>query len=470
MKTPTRAAIYARISNDAEGTGAGVGRQVEDCRRLATSLGWGVGGEYVDNDQSAYTGKRRPEYERMLSDLADGLIDGVLVYNIDRLTRRPIELEHFYEVVQRARVEHVRFVTGDTDIGTADGLMMARVLGAFAAKESGNLSRRVARKHQQNAAEGKPHRGAIRPFGYESDFVTIRPEEAQVFRTLVARFLAGESTRSLATWLNTEQVPTVTGSGWITSTIKGMLTNARYAGLRVHRGQVVAPGQWEAIITEEEHRRILAKYAEKKTSGRRAPQRYLLSGLLRCGKCQNRLYSSARTTNGRATRRYVCMSGPDQGGCGRLTITADSLERFIADAVLYRLDTPELADTLAGRDSADVRTQALTQAFDEDQQRLDDLAEAHGQGEITMREWMTARKPITQRLEATQRQLGQITRTGALAGLVGNGADLGRAWNTLNLSRQHAIVTALLDHAIIGPGTPRSQALDPARVVPVWRH
>lgn len=59
VKTPRAAAIYARISSDVEGTGAGVQRQVEDCQRLATDLGWTVtDGEYVDNDISAYSGKR----------------------------------------------------------------------------------------------------------------------------------------------------------------------------------------------------------------------------------------------------------------------------------------------------------------------------------------------------------------------------------------------------------------------------
>lgn len=466
MKTPTAAAIYARISSDVEGTGAGVARQVEDCRKLAASLGWEVLGEYVDNDLSAYSGKRRPEYERMLADLAEGVVDGVLVYHIDRLTRRPMELEHFHEVLQAARVEHVRFVTWDTNLLTGDGLMMARVLGAFAAKESANISKRVARKMEQVAAEGRPHGGSTRPFGYAEDKITVIPEEAEVYRTLVARFLAGESTRSLTTWLTEQEVATVTGRGWLTTTLRGMLVNPRYAGLRTHRGQVVGPAVWDPIITEDEHRRVLAKMAEKKRTGRRTPQRYLLSGMLRCSKCGNRLYSSAR----KSSRRYVCMAGPDHGGCGRLTIVADPVERFLADAVLYRLDTAELADTLAGRNSADSRTQELTRVLDETQEQLEELAGAYAAREITMREWLVAKKPISQRLENVHRQLSQVTRTSALAGLIGNGQELGRAWDTLNLSRQHAIVAALIDHAMIGPGTPGARVLDPSRVSVVWRY
>lgn len=470
MTNPRAAAIYARISSDQDGARAGVGRQVEDCRKLAADLGWMVAGEYVDNDLSAYTGKRRPEYERMMTDLADGLVDGIVVYNIDRLTRRPAELEQFYEAVRAAGVRDVRFVTGDTDISTTDGLMMARILGAFAAKESANISRRVVRKMEQVAAEGRPHGGSRRPFGYESNMITVVPEEAEIVRTIVARFLAGESTRSLAVWLNDQQVPTVTGSPWITTTLKGMLTNPRYAGLRAHRGVVVGPAVWEAIISEDDHRRILAKYAEKKTSGRRTPQRYLLSGMLRCGKCGTRLYSSARQNKSGPTRRYVCMSGPDHGGCGGLTITADPLERFIADAVLYRLDTPALADTLAGRSSADARTQELTRGLDETQEQLEELSLAYANRQISMREWMTAKTPITQRLENTQRQLATISHTTALTGLVGNGDQLRGSWETLNLSRQHAIVAALVDHIDIGPGTPGTRGLDASRVAVVWRH
>lgn len=396
----------------------------------------------------------------------------MLVYHIDRLTRRPIELEQFLVTVDAAKVRHVRFVTGDTDISTGDGLLVARMLAAVAASESATKARRVKRKAAQNAAEGKPHVSHTRPFGYEHDGITIRTDEAEVLRQVVARFLAGESMRSLATWLTDQEIPTVTGNAqWASSTLRNILRNPRYAGLRAHHGQIVAKGIWEPIITDDDHRRVLAKMEQSKHSGRRTPQRYLLSGLLRCSKCGVRLYSSARReSNGATRRRYVCLSGPDHGGCGRLTIVADPLERLIADAVLFRLDTPELADTLAGRSSADQRTHELTTLLDEDTQQLEELADAYAQRHISMTEWLRAKKPITARLEQTQRQLARMTRTTALTGLVGNGQQLGRSWSDLNLSRQNAIVAAIIDHAVIGPGTQGATMIDPARVTIVWRH
>ena len=66
----------------------GVARQLEDCRKLAADRGWPVGAEYVDNDVSAFSGKPRRQYARMLADLASGDRDAVIVYNLDRLHRR----------------------------------------------------------------------------------------------------------------------------------------------------------------------------------------------------------------------------------------------------------------------------------------------------------------------------------------------------------------------------------------------
>jgi site-specific DNA recombinase len=60
VKTVSAGAIYARISSDVEGSGLGVARQVQDCRRLAQQLGWTVAEVYQDNDFSAYWGKKRP--------------------------------------------------------------------------------------------------------------------------------------------------------------------------------------------------------------------------------------------------------------------------------------------------------------------------------------------------------------------------------------------------------------------------
>ncbi|MEE3126066.1 MAG: recombinase family protein [Actinomycetota bacterium] len=270
----------------------------------------------------------------------------------------------------------------------------------------------------------------------------------------------------MATWLQDAGVPTVRGSGWMSSTVRGLLLNPRYAGLLVRNGSVIGPGIWEPLISEDQHRQVLAKITDRAMSKRRAPQRYLLSGLCRCGRCGNRLYSAARER----TRRYECRSGPDHGGCGGLTITAEPVDLLVADMVLYRLDTPELADTLAGRGSADARTAELAATVDRATEQLEELAHAYAHDQIRMGEWMAARKPIEQRLDQAQRQLAQATHTSALVGIVGIGSELRRSWSSLNLDRQHNIVRALVDHVTINPHTLTVRRFDPDRVAVTWHH
>ena len=79
--------MYARISSDRDGDLLGVRRQVDDCERLIARKGWEVAERYVDDDVSAYNGRVRPAYRRMLDDLRGGFLDAVVVWDSDRLHR-----------------------------------------------------------------------------------------------------------------------------------------------------------------------------------------------------------------------------------------------------------------------------------------------------------------------------------------------------------------------------------------------
>lgn len=466
MPNPTRAAIYLRISRDATGEGLGIERQREDCRKYANDHGWIVAEEYEDNDISAYRGKLRPAYRQMMEDVETGQRDAVIVYNLDRLTRRPRELEEFTDTLQAARVTDLGVVTGDISLGTNDGLLMARILAAFAANESARKSERLKRKAREVAEAGRPNGGNLRPFGYEKDQLTVVEHEAVIIRSLADRYLAGESLTSLTQWMQDEGVQSVANKPWRTGTLRQTLTNARIAGLRSHNGVIVATAVWPAIISPETHYQLVAAFERKKMSGRRTARSYLLSGMLRCGKCGHKLYSSIRGES----RRYVCMSGPDQRGCGRLTIVAQPVEEWIAEAVLIRLDSPAVADALAGRMEADERHAALTVAINADRAKLVQLADWWQAGEISAEEWQAAREPLQARVNSTDRQLGQIAGTSAINGLVGNSTALRDSWGNLNLSRQVAIVKAVLESATILPGVPGSRGVNPNRIVPTWAH
>ena len=463
---PRAAAIYARISQDRTGDGLGVRRQISDCEAEAERRGWPVAEVYVDDDLSAYSGTHRPGYAKLLADITDGTVDAVLVYHLDRLTRRPKELEEFVEVCDAVKLRHVATLQGDVNLGNGDGLLIARIASAVAANESDAKSRRVRRKMDEIAQTGIPHGGSNRPYGFETDKVTVRESEAQVIRTLAERLLAGESLTSLARWLNDEGIPTSVGKQWRAQGVRHLLMSPRLAGLRVHRGQVIGPGAWPAIITEQQSERIIAKLSDPARRTNRTARRYLLAGMLRCHRCEAVLLSHPR----KDVRRYVCKSGQGLPGCGGVNIDAERVEELITEGVLHRLDTPELAAALNGQLATDEHTAALSDDIAADEAQLEELATLYGNKEITAAEWSTARKPIDARLTQAKRQLARHSNHRQLDGLIGQGIRLREQWSGLNLDRQRAIVAVLLDHAIVGPGPSSGQSrFDPDRVRPVWR-
>jgi hypothetical protein len=248
--------------------------------------------------------------------------------------------------------------------------------------------------------------------------------------------------------------------------MRNFLTSPRYWGMRVHDGQVIGEGTWEPIITREQGERLVRLLSDPARRSARPARRYLLSGLLRCGKCGGTLHSAPKA----GVRRYGCSMGSDVRGCGRIFIRSDMLEAFVTEAVLYRLDTPELLRDITSGPDATADVAELAEAIQSTAARMDDLANMFGDGDISRTEWVTARKRLEQRLEADRRTLARLTQRDAIDAYIGRGGELRERWNSLNLSRQVAIIKAVLDHAIILPAvTPGRHGLDPARIEARWR-
>lgn len=475
------AAIYCRISKDAEASGLGVKRQERECRELARRRGWTSVELYSDNDISAYSGKPRPEYLRMLDDLRNGDLSAVVAWDPDRLHRSPRELEDFIDIIEASGAPVVMVTSGDVDFSTANGRMQARVKGSVARYESEHRSERTVGKHAQLAEQGR-WKGGPRPYGYDvTRDVLGRPlkdgrlvvidEEAAIIREAGERVLAGESVYSVCADLNARGVSTAQDKLWRTPTLRRILTNPTTAGKREYRGEIVGPGLWESILDEVTWQRLRSVVNNKQTSGRgrtsagRPGRRtYLLTGgLAVCGLCESNLHAQRRQSG---ARTYACISGPDKEGCGRLTCTASALDELVSEAVIFAVDGPELANTLRGSDSEeDVGSQEIAEL----ERDLADLASMFGTGQIGRAEWVAARKGVELRLAAARRAQTREARSLALASYIGQPGALNEAWPSLTLDHRRAILSAVLDRVIVKPATRRGPIFDPKRVDLRWK-
>ena len=256
--SPRRAALYARISEDRHDDALGVERQLRDCETLAKARGLDVIGSYVDNDVSAWNGKSRPEFERLLADLEAGRVDVVVCWNPDRLYRRIRDLVHVIPIVEAAGASIASVVSGEMDLSTPGGRTNAYLAGVLANHEAEIKSARQKAKHRELAEAGRPSGGGARPFGYDEETRTeIVPEEAEALREVAHRILAGGSLRSAAAYLNGRGITTSTGLRWQTTSLKRLLCAPRVAGLRAH-GSEHFPAVWPAIIERAEWERLRA--------------------------------------------------------------------------------------------------------------------------------------------------------------------------------------------------------------------
>ena len=169
------AACYLRQSVDKLGDELAISRQREDCLKLCEERGW-TPVEYTDNDISATSGKR-PAYEQMLADIRAGGIDAVVAWDLDRLHRRPIELEHFIDLADE---KHLALATvgGDADLSTDSGRLFARIKGAVARAEVERKSARQKRAMRRPTREGPGarERSASRKTG--TGLSSARPERS----------------------------------------------------------------------------------------------------------------------------------------------------------------------------------------------------------------------------------------------------------------------------------------------------
>ena len=189
-------------------------------------------GEYVDNDVSATRRKPRPEYDRLLADVEAGAVDAIVAWDLDRLTRRPRDLENIFDLGDRSGLRQLATVGGDIDLAAGHGVLVARIKGAVAAEEARKIGERVARKKRELAEAGRPPGGGLRPFGFMPNGIDHHPTEARMLREVGERSVAGSSYAREVKRLTEEGITSTTGQALTVGTLRRTLTNPRMAGLR----------------------------------------------------------------------------------------------------------------------------------------------------------------------------------------------------------------------------------------------
>jgi site-specific DNA recombinase len=435
MSQRKRALIYTRVSRDDTGEGKSNDRQREVCAALATARGWQVVGCEDDISVSAYNGKDRPAWNRVLEKMRAQSVDYVIAWQLDRITRSVSELT---ALVTLARETGVAIVTstGDLDLSNESGKFLATVLSAVAEMEVERKGARQKLANKQRAAEGKPWPSGWRPFGYELDGTQV-PHEAKLIREAAEQVLDGAPLRSIVRQWKELGVTTPRSAkgaeGWSHNGVRRILLNPRNAGLATYRGEIIGKGLWEPIISTETHTLLVAKLKDparltrQSSQGRAASN--LLTGIATCARCGGTVDGG---TGYRSAPIYQCK----QYHVSTPRAEADEIVRAAVASALA-LTSPGSVVATRGKATPD----ALWKEADRLTARLDSLSSSFARGGITIEQLETASASLREQLAQVEQQVAASGE--AEASPYALRAEGVRDFLSLDLEGQRAFLAAL---------------------------
>lgn len=472
----TRAGCYCRISSDPTDKREGVDRQRQDTSALCEIKGWTPAEYYIDNDRSASSGKDRPEWDRLLSDITAGKIDAIAAWDQDRGWRMMHELEtlrRFFTGLGR-EIKLATTGQGDIDLYSPTGVLAAQIKTAVSEHEIAMMRVRQRRAARQRAEQGRPK--WRRAFGFLPYTGTTQdddgnrlpdPVTAPLVAEAYAAIIAGASLKDVCRIFNDAGAYGATGKLWTTTTVSLFLRNPRNAGLRAHTDtatgatEIVGAATWPGLVSEPTWRSAQHMLnAPGRAPGPKSVRRHLLTGILRCGKCGAENVDarmggqvSVRATGGQpgriragetrrpsdAVRRvsYICQR------CRGCAISAELVEPFLVAAVGRRLAEPDAADLLR----ADVHDEADSERLRLEKSnlytRLDEMAIERAQGLMTGQQMATANGYIESQIAAIEAQERDAERVRVFDGIPLGTDEAIDAVNHLTPDRFRAVLSLL---------------------------
>ncbi|MDP6495827.1 MAG: recombinase family protein, partial [Dehalococcoidia bacterium] len=362
--------VYSRVSTDAqERDGTSLDTQERACVEYAESQGMLVV-ECIRDTASGFT-LDRPGMEQIRQLLRQGVVNVVVCYAVDRLSRNQNHIGVLFDAAEQADVR-LEFVTEKFE-DTAIGRFILAARAFIGEVEREKIAERTMRGKLERARSGRLPQGTGKGcYGYiyekETGRRSIALEQAKVVKRIFNEFLGGMPIVKLANQLNGEGCTTLTGSKWHPATIHRMLRNDTYAGCSIfgRTTKIKLPGirngrtRWSRrtrdssewievegaspqIVHPEvfESVQTILNDPERRRQGRKVYE-YGLSGRVKCIKCGKSMVGQTLQKRFRYYRCRRAFAGPRHDRCPTVYLRADSLELAVKIEAAKVLANPEL--------------------------------------------------------------------------------------------------------------------------------
>lgn len=359
---------YARVSTMKQADNdLSIPAQLKANREYADRNNINIIREFIDEGKSGRT-RNRPAFQEMLrlaSEESDN-IDVILVWKLSRFARNQLDSEIFREYLHKNGVELVSINEPLDD--SPQGILTRQILAAIDEFYVRNMIIDIVRGLRENASRGNRN-GGIPPIGYlpapmiygkqKVTTLVLDMRFAPIVKRIFADYLAGNGCKEIAKQLNLEGVKTNRGRSWSSTTIHKVLTNEAYTGTLVwgktymEDGKRYVADEEDIIRIEEAHPSIidaetfgrvqkrLNQSSPVQMHPRRVNSKYLLSGILCCGKCGYSM--QGRSGKSGKYSYYHCGNQTKRGKteCSAIPIPQEYLEEFVIEKLRDHLFTED---------------------------------------------------------------------------------------------------------------------------------
>ena len=304
-------------------------------------------------DDGGYSGgnMKRPALQQLLADCEAGLVDIIVVYKIDRLSRSICDFADLSKKFDEWGTQFVA-VTQEINTATSAGRMMLNILITFAQYEREVITERVRDKMAASRKKGKWVGGSV-PMGYrvENKKLVVEPEEARVIQRIFQRFIEVQSPKLIARELNRDGIKTKQGKIWDASHIYRILENHTYIGEVKYKG-TICEGEQEAIVdlaVWNRSREILSANDRIPDRSRNVEIVAPLKGILKCGHCGCSMMPTYSRKNGKKYFYYLCVKDAKRGEphCPVHQVSAGEIEKNVREQLRKFLQSPTIIMRLA---------------------------------------------------------------------------------------------------------------------------
>lgn len=362
-----RAAIYARYSSDNQREES-IDAQIRAITDYCQKNNIAIVKVYIDEAKSA-TSDNRPRFLEMISDSEKRLFDIIIVHKLDRFSRDRYDSAHYKRILKNNNVRLLS-VLENLD-GSPESIILESVLEGMAEYYSKNLSREVMKGMKETALQCK-HTGGKPPLGYDvaqDKTYKINNIQAEAVNIIFTMYADGLGYSDILKKLKQGGYKTQTGRSFGKNSIHDILKNEKYRGVYIFNRTIkkqqgtgkrnnrkskpsdeiirIENGM-PRIISDEIWERVQSRMNQNKKGANSAKETYLLSGIIKCGKCRGSM-TGARKYAGRNKSLYLsyeCSTRKRTKSCDMKSISKDFVENLVINKLIENIFNPEAIESV----------------------------------------------------------------------------------------------------------------------------